>query len=107
MRKDQRVDLVVMAVQQSGERLTEQAAAQLVFLSASRFRSVMRENFGVGFRAYRLGVTMDRAKQLLTDKTKGIEEIAIELGYSCRAAFEHTFKRQLGMSPARYRKTIT
>jgi AraC-like DNA-binding protein len=44
------------------------------------------------------------AARSLESTSKGVAEIASEVGYESEAAFNRAFKRELGMPPARYRR---
>ena len=46
---------------------------------------------------------MNRAVRLLKDSVE-VEKVAEMLGYESTVAFHKAFKREVGMTPARYRK---
>ena len=44
------------------------------------------------------------AARSLSATSKGVAEIAADVGYESKAAFNRAFKREFGSPPARYRK---
>ena len=46
---------------------------------------------------------MEKAKQLLSDKSKKIINIAMEVGYTDPYYFSHCFKKYYGISPQGYK----
>jgi AraC-like DNA-binding protein len=54
--------------------------------------------------AYVTGWRMRLAAQALTSTSKGVADIAAEVGYESEAAFNRAFKRVFGVPPAQYRR---
>jgi transcriptional regulator GlxA family with amidase domain len=54
--------------------------------------------------AYLTGWRLRLAADALTSTSKGVAEIAAEVGYESEAAFNRAFKRLFGLPPARYRR---
>ena len=52
-------------------------------------------------------VRLTRARELIGDRSRQIEEIAAVLGYSDAANFTRAFKKWAGVTPSRYRKSLT
>ena len=48
---------------------------------------------------------LSKAKLLLRDSNKSIEEIATECGFSSANYFGLIFKKEVGLSPLNYKKT--
>ena len=46
------------------------------------------------------------AAQLLHGDRKTMLQVAMEVGYELEAAFNRAFKREFGLPPAQYRKTV-
>ena len=69
---------------------------------AERFRSVA----GVPPLTYLNGWRMKLAQRALRDGDARVGALAAELGYSSESAFSNAFKRDVGMSPLRYRSRI-
>ena len=49
---------------------------------------------------------IDRAKQLLNDKTKRIDDIALELGFSDQSHLTRNFRQLVGVSPGQFRRSL-
>jgi AraC family transcriptional regulator len=56
--------------------------------------------------AWFLDWRIDRAKQLMTDPQRTLVAIALEVGFSSQSHFTEAFRRRVGMSPGRWRKTL-
>jgi AraC-like DNA-binding protein len=73
-------------------------------------RSVLGERFarfvGEPPLAYLARWRLQLAARYLESSDRGVSEIAMDVGYHSEPAFNRAFKRQFGIPPARYRKTI-
>jgi len=91
--------------QRYAEPWTVAGLAQEVGLSrtvlADRFREVLGEPPMAYLTLWRLRL----AARALTTSSRGVAEIASEVGYESEASFNRAFKREFGFPPARYRKT--
>ncbi|QSR84926.1 GlxA family transcriptional regulator [Methylacidimicrobium sp. B4] len=68
-----------------------------------RFRTALGESPG----EYRQGLRIERAKQLLANTDRTVEEIVAEVGYDDSRSFRRLFLKQVGISPKRYRRKFT
>jgi AraC-like DNA-binding protein len=70
-------------------------------------RSVLAERFrhflGVPPMAYLTSWRLQLSAQMLTSTSRGVAQIAGEVGYESEPAFNRAFKREFGAPPARYR----
>ncbi len=80
----------------------EEIASKLC-LSYSSFRKTFKEYTGFSPAKYINEVKMTKAKQLLTNTTKSIKEIAYEVGYENHDYFFTAFRHTTGLTPAKYR----
>ena len=53
---------------------------------------------------YTHAVRLEEAKQMLETTTDSVEGIAVEVGYEDASFFSRLFKRQVGLTPAQYRR---
>jgi AraC-like DNA-binding protein len=85
-------------------RLEELARASAMSRTsfAERFRAVA----GVPPLAYLNAWRMQLAQHALRDGDTRVGPLAYELGYTSESAFSNAFKREVGMSPLRYRASI-
>lgn len=67
---------------------------------AERFRQLLGEPPIAYLTRWRLQL----GARLLLNSSRGIAEIAAEVGYDSEAAFNRAFKRRFGLPPARYRR---
>lgn len=78
------------------------AAAMSRTTFAERFRAVA----GVPPLAYLISWRMQLARQALRNKDTRVGPLAFALGYNSESAFSNAFKREVGMSPLRYRASL-
>ncbi len=79
--------------------------AQHVALSEDYLTACFRKELGVTPIAYLNRYRVNQAKQLLSDPSKSITEIALEVGFSDSGYFSRVFRREVGVSPEAYRQT--
>lgn len=86
-------------------RLAELARASAMSRTsfAERFRAVA----GVPPVAYLNAWRMLLAQRALRDAETRVGPLAIDLGYTSESAFSNAFKREVGMSPLRYRASVS
>ena len=61
---------------------------------------------GVTYSELALEVRLNRARELLGDRSRQVEDIASLLGYADAANFTRAFKKWAGVTPSRYRKSL-
>lgn len=71
-------------------------------MSYESLRKQFRLSFGCSLSEYLIGLRINKAKAMLTDKHLSMKEVAAELGYCDTYAFSHQFKQQVGVSPGKY-----
>ena len=87
--------------------MTLQDVASHVALSNNHFSTVFSQEMGVTFTEYVTRVRLDRAKYLLSSTSCRSVEIAAAIGYSDPHYFSYLFKKQVGLSPRDFRKSIS
>jgi AraC-like DNA-binding protein len=85
-------------------RLTD-VAEKVAFTSAGNLSRLFRQHYGVSFQAYLQNLRLEKAAELLRSTRLPIARIAKRVGYADASRFSQHFKRQLGTSPALWRKT--
>lgn len=76
-------------------------------LTPRTFNRRFRAATGYAPSAYLQQLRTEEAKQLLETTASPIAEIAEKVGYADEASFRRLFKRQVGMTPADYRRRFT
>ena len=80
--------------------------AALTGLSQTAFIQRFRASFGLSPHRYVTEARINQAKGLLGESHLPIIDVAMRCGFSDQAHFTTTFKRLVGVPPARYRLTI-
>lgn len=94
---------VVNTVMPSGNLSVEQIASELN-MSVQTFRRRLQEAAGEAPKAYIQAIQMERAAQLLTNRSDMlVSQVANLCGFEETSSFSHTFKRIYGCSPTQYR----
>ena len=81
------------------ERMVEHAG-----LNVRTFSRRFRAATGLAPIAYVQAIRIDEAKQMLENNVLTVDEIGASVGYEDSASFRRIFKRNVGQSPAAYRK---
>ena len=81
------------------EKLTLEQIADKFGFSKNYICQLFKKNFDTTFSIYITEKRMLRAKEMLTDKTLSVKEIAYDLGYADYHHFYRSFKHYYGYSP--------
>ena len=106
------ISAVVQDVQQLiennfGEKdFSLQDASDHVNLSPQHLSRIFKKEKGVTFIDYLTSVRIRKAIELFQDDELKIYDIAEQTGYATQHYFSNVFKKNLGVSPAEYRKII-
>lgn len=92
------------AVYENISSITPERLAEIACMSYSKFRKIFKEYTGFAPSQYIQEVRINMAKELLTNTSKSIKEIAFELGYENKDYFFTAFRKVSGMTPVGYRK---
>jgi len=82
-----------------------EALAGEVNFSVSYISALLKKRRGTSFIKMLTELRMEKAKELLSDPSLKIIDIAEQLGYNDSYYFSHCFKKYVGMPPKEYRKT--
>ena len=85
-------------------KLSLDQVANHVYLNASYFSRLFRQEIGITFIEYVTALKMDRAKELLDQTVYPLGEICERLGYDNHSYFIKIFKSYVGNTPNGYRK---
>jgi AraC-like DNA-binding protein len=75
-------------------------------MSASHLSRCFHQEMGVPFKTYLTRYRLNRAKELLADGRMSVTEVAVAVGFSSIAHFSRLFRREMGVSPARFRQGV-
>ena len=87
------------------EKLTSQRLAEIAGLSASQLERRFRHSFGCSSRQYLMRVRIENATRMLADSDDSISTVAQSCGFFDHAHFNRAFRRQMAISPSKFRKT--
>lgn len=76
-------------------------------VSRGYLSNILRKELGMPFSEYLTGKRIQKAKELLLNEKLSIEEIAERVGYHDYFYFLKAFKKNTGISPSKYRKSMT
>ena len=85
--------------------LTLEAIAPLFGYNSSYLGKIFSKKVGENFNSYLDHVRIEHSKELLLGKDMKVYEIAEKVGYRNVDYFHIKFKRQVGMTPAEFRRT--
>lgn len=81
--------------------------ATVLFLSPSRTSHVVRDIFGASFQEMLLLERIKKARYLFENTPLTIAQVAELTGFSSEYYLSRVFKKRFGISPARYRNSVT
>ena len=82
------------------------AIAAVTGLSSSHFARQFRTATGVAPHQYLMRLRIDRARRLLGETHTHLVDIAFACGFANQEHLSRVFKRECGMAPAAYRRTL-
>lgn len=87
-----------------GGRIEVDRLAQLVHLSVSQFDRRFKRIFKITPQQFVLRVRLNAACRMLTSSMESVAEVALLAGFYDQSYFTKHFKRQMGITPAAYRR---
>lgn len=87
-----------------GEEISIKEAADQLFINAMYLGQLFKKETKKTFSQYLNHYRIEKAKVLLIETAKNINEISRSIGYNNTTYFSKTFKSVVGMSPKEYRK---
>lgn len=88
-----------------GTTLHVRQLAESVGLSPFHFARMFKKSTGQSPHLYVTRRRMELAKRLLADDSLPLAEVAARSGYHTQAHFTDAFRRQVGTTPGRYRRS--
>ena len=82
------------------------ALAQLVGLSTYYFCRAFKQSFGVPPHRYHMDRRVERAKELLEQRTSSVTYIGMTLGFSATSSFSAAFHKATGLTPTNYQRSL-
>jgi AraC-like DNA-binding protein len=80
--------------------------AETVNLHEASFCRAFKQSTGLSPHRYLLLIRVNRAKELMKDPNRTLTNIALDCGFSSSSQFSVAFKRIVGESPGRYRRSL-
>ena len=75
-------------------------------ISSGHLSLLIKQELGLSFTEYMTSRRIQKAKELLADESRSIEEVANAAGYHDYFYFTKIFKKITGISPSKYRKEL-
>ena len=87
------------------EDITLQQVAEVAQLSRYHFARAFKQSFGLPPHRYHMSRRMERAKELLQERTRSVTQVGLMLGFAETSSFTTSFRRAVGITPSDYRRT--
>ena len=101
------VDSVISFLKDNIENpITLDNVVENIAFSKTYLKALFRKKTGSTIMKYLTRLRMDRARQLLSDGNFTVSEISGLCGFSTVHYFSNTFKKETGMTPTEYAKTV-
>lgn len=88
------------------EKLTLQEVAEYTYVSKWHLSKLLNEHTGYGFSELLNLARINHAKDLLTDQSLMVSDVAEMVGFLNLAHFSRVFKKMTGVSPSDYRNRL-
>ena len=99
------VEKIIFYMQKNiNKLLTMQEMAEEVNLSTSHLSKIFKNKTGTSPMDYFIGLKMQEAIRLLSNKSMRVNEVAFTLGYTDPFYFSRIFKKQIGSTPMSFLK---
>ena len=87
------------------DQVSLQEVSDNIGVSHAHLSRLFKEEMGQGFSDYVNSFRLGKAKELLTESSMSLSEIAQSVGYSNQQYFTRVFKNQTGMTPGQFRNS--
>lgn len=105
--KEEYVKNAILYVQTNFSRnLTVKEMADYLGLNRSYLGVIFKEITGLTPQEFLIDFRIEKAKKLLADKSMSIGDVSRSVGYDDPLTFSKLFKKNVGISPNAYRKTL-
>lgn len=84
--------------------LNVQKLSDYLYISPSYMNLLFRKKAGITFLKYLVKIRLEKAKEMLLDKSNKIAFVAEKVGYPDVSYFSYFFKKNTGVSPREFRK---
>ena len=104
---DRRIELVITRIKsESAVAWDTPTLAALVNLSPSRFRHLFKQETGKGPAQYLKEFRLRKAEKMLRTTFLSVKQVLKHVGLGSNAHFVHDFRKQYGMTPTAYRRSV-
>ena len=86
--------------------MTRRDAARFAGCSVSHLSRAFRRSTGRTFKQILLSARMAKAKALLRGSSRRVVDVAFDVGYGDPNYFSFAFKRETGVTPTQYRRSV-
>ena len=86
--------------------LTVPALCKHFHMSKSKLYSILKKSYGIGLSDYVRQVRIKEGKKALRNTTNSINQIAEDIGFSDANYFIRVFRKEVGMTPSKYRRIM-
>ncbi|MCA9408922.1 MAG: response regulator [Candidatus Omnitrophica bacterium] len=102
--KPLQVERIKRFVARNYHNVSLQYIADELCLSPKYVSRLFSSNSEAGFRDFKVGIKIEKAKELLENSSMSVTDISIKLGYQNPESFMRIFKRAENITPLQYRR---
>ena len=105
--KQRVVDAVIAYLRENIEKpVTLDTVVENICFSKTYLKELFKKKTGTTIMKYLTKLRMDKAKELLSEGNNTVSEISSMCGYTTVHYFSNAFKKEIGMTPSEYIKTV-
>lgn len=98
------LDAIAYVKQNYGRKILLEDVAAMSGFNANYFSEIFKKETGKNFTAFLLEVRIEASKELLSNTSKTVYEIASDVGYKDVKFFSQQFTKVVGIKPKEYRR---
>jgi AraC-like DNA-binding protein len=83
---------------------TVEELAESLGINRTKLQYGFRQLYGTGIYEYQLQLKMEKAKELLADSGKSVQQVGLAVGYKTKSGFTTAFRKKHGITPVQWRK---
>jgi two-component system response regulator YesN len=106
-KSDETIDIALQYIRgHFQDTLSLEKVASIVYLNSIYFSQLFKQKTGIGYKDYVTQLRMERAKELLANRSLRVTDVAKLVGYDDLRHFTQVFRKKYNQTPTEYRSNL-